>query len=135
MSTRKEEASRPASDMERETPPELRIDATAIGRALGCDGEPLAEGEGFEYQLRNRLLGITLKLAVDSRQRTASLYLRGANAFLGFAHVDEVKTVVVEEQKGEVAFVAGDGRRIGLVVQRGGFFLVTASADEGAVGS
>ncbi len=100
----------------------MEFDPAEIGRALRC--EPHARPEGaVDFQLRNELLDISLKLTVDPKKRTVSIYLRGSSAFLGFIHLIDVEEMRVDEERAEVWFLAGDGEK--LAVQDVGVFLLT----------
>ena len=109
--------------MERERPP-LAIDPAEIGAALQCAPAKAPESDIFEYQLKNEPVGISLRLALDRERRAVSLYLRGANGFLGFVHVANVVQVSVDRAKGEVTFIGDADVTTQLSVQRGGVFLV-----------
>lgn len=110
--------------MERERTP-LEFDAAEMARALRS--EPQARSEGaVDFQLRNELLDISLRLTVDPTKRTVSIYLRGSSAFLGFMHMIDIEEMRADEERAEVWFLAGDGEK--LAVQDVGVFLLTTRA-------
>ena len=110
--------------MEREEPA-AAIDPARIGQALGREAERRPEGGVFEYHLPNEPVAVSLRLSVDPRRRTASLYLRGTNGFLGFVHLAGIQQVQIDEENGEVSFTIREGSVSRLAVQRGGVFIIT----------
>jgi len=98
-----------------------------IAPSLGVPETKGPDGS-LQWDLENPVAGTKALVAYNPVSRTASVYVRSGNAFIGYTALEPVTTVFTDLDEGEVEFVA---REASLAVTADGVFFVRPAGRSG----
>lgn len=106
----------------------LRESLDEVAPSLGV---PEVEGSdgSLQWEVENLIAGTRVLVGFMPEKRTASVYARSGNAFIGYAALGPITSILTDLDQGEVQFVQDAGReQIVLSVTEEGVFFVRSSA-------
>ncbi len=110
----------------RHAPPEpvSQEDLDDVAPSLGVPESKGADGS-LQWDVENPIAGTRVLVAYNPESRTASVYVRSGNAFIGYTALDSVAAVLSDLDEGEVEFIGRQG--LNLAVTADGVFFVRSA--------
>ena len=93
-----------------------------IAPSLGVPENRGPDGS-LQWDIENPVAGTKALVAYNEETRTASVYLRAGNAFIGYTALEPVTSVLTDLDEGEVEFVSGRAGLTLAVTADGVFFV------------